>query len=168
MPPVSWPENLDLLQMTQNLLGLLAPLHLGAQVAVRGREVTGLAFETGISLFQLRLRRFENPRTFSHPVFECCQQVGVVLLPAMQLGCHVVEGTPELDNLRAASPEIAARRKIALPPLRRRLHQFGDRPGNEEAAAQPSHQQADREANADQDETEPRRVVHRGKGFRRR
>ena len=69
-PAGELPEDLDLLQMTQDLLGPLAPLHLGEQVAVRGREVTGLAFEIGISLFQLRLRRFENPRTFSHPAFE--------------------------------------------------------------------------------------------------
>lgn len=59
--------------MTQNLLGLLASLHLGAQVTICGREVTGLAFETGISLFQLRLCRFENSRTLSHPAFEGCQ-----------------------------------------------------------------------------------------------
>ncbi len=59
--------------MTQNLLGFLASLHLGAQVAIYGREVTGLAFKTGISLFQLCLRHFENPRTLSHPAFERCQ-----------------------------------------------------------------------------------------------
>ena len=65
-------QGFDLLQMTQNLLGLLASLHLGAQVTICGREVTGLAFETGISLFQLRLRRFENSRAFLYSAFERC------------------------------------------------------------------------------------------------
>ena len=66
-------QDLDLLQMTQNLLGLLASLHLERRSRFARREVTGLAFETGISLFQLRLRRFENPRTFLHSAFERCQ-----------------------------------------------------------------------------------------------